>query len=512
MRSLPDRDNDLLRTRDGSLLILISVILTGFLLRVWNIHFGLPYLYHPDEPMCVKVAMNIFRAKSLNPHFYHYPSLTFYLNAVSYIPLYLIGKLLGFFPNGLQSPFLLIMGTGKIDTPSVLLLGRIISAFFGTASIYVVYLIGKKWSKRTGIIASLLMALSPTNVILSHFATTDTIMTFFLLLSFLYALSIYERGELKDYLFTGFTTGLAAGSKYNGGTILIVLIVAHFLKNGFRGITDKKLYLGILASGLAFFVTTPYAILEFSKFFKGLTFDITHYATGHEGMENNVPLWYFLYLAKTEGAIFLLSLIGIATAFFMRSKKTIFLCVFPLGYVLFLSFFSARNQQTILPAIAFFILIGSQFISNIFDKKSLFRSIAIGCLCVCMGYSFYASAKKNNALTIIDSRETARIWIDQNLPRGSKIALEAYSPYIEKSHFSLCGKNKIIEAHPAWYIANKFDYLIFSAGMFKRFYDNPKLYKQQIHRYDLFFKTFDPVKNFNDGGYEIRIYQVPYTD
>jgi 4-amino-4-deoxy-L-arabinose transferase-like glycosyltransferase len=40
------------------------IVLLAFVLRVWNIGFGLPYIYPPDEPRYVNVALQIFQTGS----------------------------------------------------------------------------------------------------------------------------------------------------------------------------------------------------------------------------------------------------------------------------------------------------------------------------------------------------------------------------------------------------------------------------------------------------------------
>jgi hypothetical protein len=50
-----------------SLLVIILLVALG--LRVWAIDFGLPYLYHPDEPSKIEIAQNIVKTGDLNPLF-----------------------------------------------------------------------------------------------------------------------------------------------------------------------------------------------------------------------------------------------------------------------------------------------------------------------------------------------------------------------------------------------------------------------------------------------------------
>jgi hypothetical protein len=114
----------------------------------------------------------------------------------------------------------------------------------------------------------------------------------------------------------------------------------------------------------------------------------------------------------------------------------------------------------------------------------------------------------NLELMVITSRETARVWIEDSLPPGAKVAVESYAPFVNPDSFSVQGFGRMIDYPPEWYLANKFDYLIFSQGMFGRFYQNPKQYPAEVSQYDKFFSQFKLLKLFTDGDYEIRVYQV----
>jgi hypothetical protein len=275
-----------------------------------------------------------------------------------------------------------------------------------------------------------------------------------------------------------------------------------------------------MASAVAFFVTTPYSIIDFYIFLNGIMFDALHYASGHEGMETSSIKWYLSYLIHTENIILPLAGLRLLFSIIHPSRKKILLCGFPITYFLFISCFSMRNPQTLLPAVPFLFVLASSFIQQMWAGadinnelvRKLLRATIICVTVVSLILPTIQTVTKTKALAITDSRETARIWIENNLEHGSKIALEAYCPYVEKKHFIIHGTNKINEKPPAWYIANKFDYLVFSSRMYNRFYNHPDLYQLQINRYNLFFSTFDLVKIFSDGGFEVKIYRVPYTD
>jgi hypothetical protein len=117
--------------------------------------------------------------------------------------------------------------------------------------------------------------------------------------------------------------------------------------------------------------------------------------------------------------------------------------------------------------------------------------------------------RETQKLMFIDSRETARVWVAEgNLPLGTKIALESYAPYVEPTDFTVQGFMKMIDHKPKWYVENGFNYLIFSQGMYGRFYKNPDAYSVEVAQYDSFFNQFTLVKMFTDGDYEVRIYET----
>jgi hypothetical protein len=122
------------------------------------------------------------------------------------------------------------------------------------------------------------------------------------------------------------------------------------------------------------------------------------------------------------------------------------------------------------------------------------------------------TVKADLDLTTVDSRETARVWIDENLPAGARIFVESYAPYVDPIRFWVEGSFRAIEHPPAWYLDRQFEYLVFSQRMFMRFYRDPEMYAAQIAQYDRLFKRFQALKTFTDGGYEVRIYRTGVYD
>ena len=76
---------------------LACIVLVGLLLRLWGLDFGLPNVNtRPDESTLVHKAI-AFGSGDLNPHFFKYPSLHFYLLAGVYGLYFAAGLGLGLF-------------------------------------------------------------------------------------------------------------------------------------------------------------------------------------------------------------------------------------------------------------------------------------------------------------------------------------------------------------------------------------------------------------------------------
>ncbi len=497
--------------------LLIGVTLVAIILRIWGINFGLPYLYHPDEPVVVEIAQRMFKTGDLNPHFLTWPSLIFYLNAIAYVPYYLVGKLVGVFhnPADIPAPIILAMGVGQTPMPTSWLLGRLLTVVCGSASIVLTFEVGRRMTDNvaSGLLAAVMMAISPSNVANSRFITSDTFIVFFTLLSFWGSVLIFQQGKVWHYVVAGIAVGLAASAKYNGALIVLPVIAAHFLRCRWQGFKEWRFYLALVLSAVAFFLTTPFALLDYPTFLAGLQYQAQHYSSGHVGMEGNTLRWYLSYLWRVEGPVVLLAVLEILHGIYVRSKETVLLSAFPIAYFALISSVVVRNDRTLLPLTPFLFLLASSLLvglnrSGIQRSQQTWRIVANALVLLSLSWPLVQTLKNAVQLTTIDSRETARIWIDHNLPAGARVAIESYSPYMDPKRFSIHGFFGLIDHTPNWYVSNDFKYLVFSQGMFRRFYQEPDRYAQQISQYEDLFHEFDELKTFTDGGYEIRIYRI----
>lgn len=513
-----------LKQINKELTILGIIILIALSARLWGIDFGLPYTFHPDEPRYLLSAQLLFKTHSIDP--LSLPDLSsssfvYVINAVAYLPYYLIGKLVGVFqsPNDILAPEMIAMGVGRTALPSTFLLGRFVTALFGIANVALVFLIGKRLftNANIGLLAALVTALSSTNVSHSQVITPDTFVTFFVLLAFFGTASIYRNEKTIYYIICGIALGCVVSAKISGILAALPLLIVYFYRKGFKGIFNPNVYFMVIAGALSFVATTPYILGNFRDVVGDILSEGHHYSQGHAGMEGNPIQWYLSYMWQTAGLIYILSVLEIIRGLVQRSKEIIILSVYPIAYFIFICSFTVRNDRTLLPITPFLYLLAASFLIFLVGmavrlQSKVWRTIALSAvLCLSFAALFLPASKtieNNIKLMRKDGRETSRIWIANNLPLGSKIGLESYAPFMEPKNYSLQSSFSMIDHDANWYVENEFDYLVFSQGMYGRYFREPDKYLSQISRYNALFSRFQRMESFTDGDYEVLVYKV----
>jgi 4-amino-4-deoxy-L-arabinose transferase-like glycosyltransferase len=253
---------------------LVLVLIAGCCLRVYGIWFGLPYLLaRPDEDVAAGRAAAMLSTGDANPHFFHWPSLTFYLFAAAYA---IAGAAKALFSSD-----------SALTAAEQIVIARCVVAGAGTATIFVVFRMGCRVAgETTGLLAAALMAVATLHVRESHFAMTDVLMTFLVTSSLALLLrAVDEDGKRSRQSFAaaGILGGLAASTKYSAVAIVAPLVVIFFARTS-RSFLAREAWLPSMAFGgmllVGFIATTPYAVLDYSAFVNGFRFTFAHLAAG----------------------------------------------------------------------------------------------------------------------------------------------------------------------------------------------------------------------------------------
>ena len=501
--------------------LLSAIVLLALGLRLAAIDYDLPTIFHPDEPAIIRISREMFATGDLHPHFFDYPSLIFYSNALAYTPYYLGGRLTGAFDSRADILPLdsLAMGTVRAPQPTAVLFNRGLSLLMGLGTVALLYFIGLVLYDRpaVGLLAALMLAVAPNHTFHSRIVTTDATLTFFTVLTMLMAALILRQGRTRHYLLAGLAVGLAGGTKYNGAMVALVVPAAHFLRVGWPGWRDWRLYAAGLVAVMVFLLTTPYAILDYPTFSTAVLWVMGHYYSGHAGMEGDPLGWYANLIWTTTTLTPLLALVQIGRGLWQRSRPTLLLASYTVVYFLFILRFEVRNDRTILPIVPFMFLLAAVVLADLLALSARAGSrparlgaaaLAGGLLAATVVYPATLTLRENRVLAGELSLETAAAWLAANLEPGARVAIGSYSPFVEPGDFDVTGLNSLIDDPPEWFAAQGFDYVIAASGMYGRFYREPARYPDEIARYDRLFGALELVRVFDDGFNEIRVYRV----
>jgi len=421
-------------------LLLSAIILLGAITRFFNLNFGLPFRYRPDEQIIIEIALK-FGSGDLNPHFFDYPSLLFYLLFFIYGIFFVIGKVAGLFGNSTE-----YMGAYFADPTVWHLIGRSFIALLGTACIPLVYIIGKRaYGKAVGLAAAFWLAFIFIHVRDSHFISTDILMNFFLLCAFLGMTYILKTESLKSVLLTAVFIGLAVGAKYPAGALVIPFVLAVMLKpdSGNSQLSDvenkfinrlKKLVIAYVLMVSVFFITTPFALIDLPGFAEGLIGRVDHASTGHSGVVLNGWIHHITFSLRygLRLPLLLLSIGGILLAIIRRTKSDYLLLSFIFSYYLAIGSSHTAFARYAIPLVPLLLILNARFLVEACERfiksERIVKPVIIGLSLLFIAPSFYAVWHFNRLLGTKDTRTIAREWIEENISGGTVVFTAEHGP------------------------------------------------------------------------------------
>jgi 4-amino-4-deoxy-L-arabinose transferase-like glycosyltransferase len=458
-----------MRVRAGWLrrewLLVGSIAMVGLGLRIWAVGWGLPYVDHPDEPALVNVALSMMRSGDLNPHFFLYPSLYFYLLLAIFTMHYRWGAATGLY-TGLDQ---MRITTDLYTTiPGFFVWGRMPAIVLGTATILGVFVLGKRsWNRHAGLLAAVFLATLPFHMRHSQYVTTDVGSAWFVLLAYLSATAMLQTGCWRAYLFAGLWAGLAASTKYNAGVIVLPIVVAHGLYWRRRMFAQVS---RLIAAGtvtlLSFLAGTPYAILAWPEFRDGIVKQMSHYGAGthgdYLGAWNVVGYLDFFWNDGLRPAALLALLPGLLLLLRHWRLGLLWLS-FAVPYLLIFLAQPGHFMRNLMPLVVLCALPvgvgGAATIEWLARSLPRYRPLVVAAVLLLL---YALPAKSAVEFTTFQARTNSKVAAADfvhTLPRGQRIAVElnpvewAGDPIVEAVPF--------LTQHPLeWYRANNYRYLV----------------------------------------------------
>ena len=422
----------------ASPLPLVGVLALALALRLWGITWGLPsathyFSYHPDETVVLQTSsltMNVFAGRLL-PHFYNYGSLQLYLVC---------------FANTLAALF------GAVDIvprnfaewypqwAKMYLVGRLLTVGMGIGTVWATYAVGATlWGRRAGLVAALILAVTPLHAQQSHFLTVDVSATFWVMLSLLWSvrLAMGDLKPLKAALLAGVFAGLATATKYNMALAVLPLLTACFLNSSpsrFGRVSASALLrvgvhagVGFLASGLAFFAACPGALLETSTFVKDVRYEAVHVQNTDDPTFRDTGNGFVYHITHNLDAglglpLLALALLSVGYALYKHQRGDGLLAAFALPYYVLISLAAVRYARYTIPLLPILALWTGRMLADGSRLPRLgLRRVAVSVAVA----GFLATAV--NALLLVsamagtDTRDQALFWLNSGTTIPAKI-------------------------------------------------------------------------------------------
>lgn len=418
------------------------IVAAALILRLWGVQYGLPHLYHQDEPILVNHAL----AAAMNggdPGFYVIPGFTIYLLMGLYGLLYLGGRAAGVWPDteGYAAAFL-------ADPTLLYTVGRVaLGALAGALTVLAVRRIAARWlSARAALWAAVLMALAPMHVQHSRYIYADVPLALATTVLLGALLGILERPVARRYAYAGAALGWAAAVKYTALYLLPAALAAHTLAQP-RAWASKKGWAALAAAAAScavlFICFNPYFALNTGAFIDQLL-----HQKGAEVPTG--PLHHLVYsiAGGTGWASVALAVVGWCGLWRDAKRRNIAMVagIWIAGYYAVNVFFSqhfARYMMPLIPVVC--LLAGAGVDALASGARKTLAMLAVVAVLVESGtpalYGAYLSG-------VPDTRTQCLGWFENNVPSGAVVALDnkALGPRLKPTREQLAALQERLDA------------------------------------------------------------------
>ncbi len=416
------------RARAAPITALAFIVLAALGLRLWGIQWSLPnmdhlFSYHPDEG--VNLAFGVLDRGELRPHvslgLYNYGTLFFYLWQVSAA----INR-----AYGMISLADLTSASGSpTSIASILLVGRILSAVLGAATVVLVWATARRmYGASSAWIAAFTAAITPIAVMHGHFATVDVSATFFVCLC-LYACSrCLTAPTARNLMFAGAAAGLAAATKYTCAVVLVAAVAtAWTAETPKTPARPARLAACLAGCALAFLVACPAVWMEFGRFWKDFSFEIAKSRQGMGLLFVDTGNGFVYHLATSLRfalgvPLLLAALVAGARAVQRRSRADVLLLAFGLVYFCVIGLAQVRFVRYVLPLMPVVAILVGALMAEWLAKGGR-RAV---CAAATLGVVGFATALNSagicSTMASVDARDRALVYLRETAKPGQSIA------------------------------------------------------------------------------------------
>ena len=369
--------------------MLVLILVAGFALRVWNIDYGLPFVYSIDEGShFTSRAVEMFW-QDLDPGYYQNPA------AYTYLVYGLLRLMYG--PLGFLFDLRFANVTEQFDKnpTEIWIAARTLAAGLCMVGVAATYWAARRlWGVREGLVAAAVLAFAFLPVAYSRIAVTDVGALIGVALSLGFAVRAYDAGPLRgaarrrsrlrgalpgdpatrDLALAGAAAGLAVSFKYTAGLALLPVAIAALARlrsDGPRALAG--LALGCLLAGVVFVALNPFLFGSFDAWWSDVR-DQAEVARDQPkpGQESSGASYYLDSLTWGLGwAAAFAALAGALLELRRSLGRALMLIAVPLALFVYLSAQSRYFGRWLLPAYPALAMLAAVAISRAAELVSL---------------------------------------------------------------------------------------------------------------------------------------------
>ncbi|MFH1832754.1 MAG: glycosyltransferase family 39 protein [Candidatus Levyibacteriota bacterium] len=410
--------------------LLFAIILFGAFLRFYNLNWGAPYYFHPDERNIASSISQLNFPWQMNPHFFAYGSFPIYVS-------YFVGIIFNLLFQVIHAQAF-DRNIFFVSFENAIISLRLISVLLSISIIPLIYFTGKKLGgRKVGLLAAILSSISVGFIQFAHFGTFEIWLTFLSLLFFYLCLRNIEKITLKNIIVLCVVLALLFGTKISSLVILplpFLLIIKNI--KGYKKITYS--FLSLFAPVIILLLISPFFILDFNSFRGSMQYE-SSVALGTLPVFyigeffNSLPILFQftrIYPFLLNPIITLLLIPSIVYILYQSFKKKLVdhYLLFAIFSLLFFSqaFFFAKWTRYMVPTLPFiYLMISLTLISFLkLPIKNVFKNIFF--TLIIFGSFLYTTSYFITAFVKADTRISAASFAQKNISRDSNILSEVY--------------------------------------------------------------------------------------
>lgn len=492
-------------------------------LNLWGIRRDLPYIHDYDEQPFVVSAYGMAVTGGWDPHWFGHPGSTMIY------PLRLMDDCwITYVHNGDDFARAAAFGPEvafQTRPEEYYYLGRILSIAYLVASIPVLYLMARRlFGERVALWGSLLWIVVPLIVAQAQLTRTDSAILFFgfLVIDLLARYSEKPSQKLRRWIAAMIACAISSHFK-------MACLGPLWLWTEWQVHRQKKVpqsparHLGdvLLAGGfcaLVFLVLNPYLFVHLDAFRRNLASETPLQHPGADGFSPAGNLAWYLFEAIPNAFGWIPCAFAVMGGVVILSRGTFaqkllpgFIALYLFG-VIWSPLHWERWVTVIVPALSFLAI--DAFFRFIDSAPASYRRILQPAgLALFILPLFYQLVFQNMRNSSFNTRMQALQWVQQNVPKGSKIAYEWYTAPLARQPYHAVEIHALgVHGDLKTYRVSGYEYLIVSSSMYDRFFADPKRYGMETAFYRELFAKGQPEASFLPssivGGPEIRIYKI----